>query len=146
MVNIENQSSVDKLSTEHRHFLARVSGLRVMPTNYPHYHGLWKCQWSKAVWQDATRPVNHCIVVLGVGVSADSVQNSCAQRACSSFFTACGCPMQVSQKTGVSPVKMCSHTWGGLGGCTESAETPTPRTTIQWFTGLVASCHTALDH
>ena len=47
----------------------------------------------------------------------------------------CGCPMQVLQKTGVSPVKVCSHAWGGPGGCTESAGTPTPRTTLQWFTG-----------
>ena len=105
-----------------------------------------QCQWCKAVGQDATRPVNHCNLVLGVGVPADSVQNSCTRCTCSSFFIACGCPVQVSQKTGVSPVKMCSHAGGGPGGRTESAGTPTPWTRLQWFTGLVASCPTALHH
>ena len=32
-----------------------------------------QCQWCKAIGQDATRPVNHCNVVLGVGVPVDSV-------------------------------------------------------------------------
>ena len=105
-----------------------------------------QCQWCKAIGQDATRPVNHCNVVLGVGVPADSVHPPGPPQAWLHTFTGdtpvfcntcIGQPQAIKKEEHARRVQLF---------CTESAGTPTPRTTLQWFTGLVASCPTALHH